>query len=237
MPLKSRRLFPPGMWQWFQPETGWRAPVGLDFDSVVNEIIRHRRANPRFGLRVDWDGVADELDLYTCKRIGNNPQYCISEDEAKKRVRPSQAAQLWRGVANVAGASKRVVVGIGVLLDWLGSGGKAVLPALAASRAEVCSTCPQNSQQDLTSFFTVPASEMIRKQLEIKNDMKLATPLDDKIGVCVACACPLKTKVWTPIKHVLKILPSHDKERLDPRCWILKEANETQETAKQATPA
>lgn len=98
---------------------------------------------------------------------------------------------------------------------------------LAESRAGICSDCPQNSPKTWKDFFNVSAQAFMQGQLEKKNEMKLETSIDDKLGVCQACLCPMKLKVWTPLKHILAKMPADVKPRLDPRCWILKETPAT----------
>jgi hypothetical protein len=226
--LKSRRMFPPGGWQFFQPETNWFPPGGLTFDQTVDAIIKHRNANPRFDLPNDVGSVSAELDEFTCLRIRNDPNYCDGfhvpgGDVTKKAPQPSWLQAQSRKLANAAGSGKKVAAGIAILIDWLGHGAKPVEKKMAESRAALCGGCPLNAPGDLTSFFTVPASETIRRQIEIKNDMKLETAWDKKLGVCTACACPLKTKCWTPLNHILKHMSTESIGKLDPRCWMLKE--------------
>lgn len=213
------------MFQFHQPETGWRLQTGLTFEDAVDAIIKHRLANPRFSDKwsTDWNDVADELDRVTCKRIKYHKDYCTEGDTApKKAPGPSLPKAAGHGEGVVAGA-KKIVVGIGVLFDWLGSGAKAVDSALAEIRAQTCARCPLNGNGDLTSLFTVPASRMIQQQIEIKTKMRLATSLDDSLGVCDACLCPLKLKVHTPLEHILERLSEDQKAQLHPDCWMLKE--------------
>jgi len=224
--LKSRRIFPPGGWAFFQPQTGWNARPGATFEETVRELIKHRSANPRFNLSTDFDEVAAELDQYTCLRLGNNPEYCASalgEDLSKKAESPlpwrTAAAGLEAGVAAV----KKVGAGVGALLDWLGEGGNPVDSKLAEHRAGVCAVCPLNQQADLTSFFTAPASNLIRKQIEIRKGLRLETTHDEKLGVCGACACPLRLMVHAPLAHKLRHMTPAALSRLDPACWVLSE--------------
>jgi hypothetical protein len=98
---------------------------------------------------------------------------------------------------------------------------------VAERRASVCVNCPKNEPGDLTRFFTVPASEAIRKQLERAHLLKLHTQSDSQINVCGACLCPLRLKVWFPISFILKHMTDDVKAELQPespRCWILDEA-------------
>lgn len=225
MQLKSQRSFPPGGFRFTEPKTGWQSALGRTFDETVDDIISHRLANPRYASQwaTEWGDVARELDAYTCKRIKYDPQYCRDDAESKKATRLQTIAPVGGGQGGVAGASKKIMAGIGVLIDWLGSSAKVVPQALAENRAEICASCPQNGPGDLTRLFTVPASKLIMSQLEIKEDMKLSTSHDGELNICMACLCPLKLKVHAPISHVRDHLSEQVIEALDPRCWITKE--------------
>lgn len=226
MPLLSRRQFPPGGFLFFEARTNWSSTPGFTFDQTVEEIIRHRLANPRFASQwnTDVDTVAEELDAYTCVRIAMDSNYCSGGSPNFPSV--PLTPRPWPGlpsVGAVAGGVRKVVTGIAVLLDWLGAGGKPVAPERAEARAALCDGCPQNTQGNLTDFFTVPTSEMIRKQLAIRTDLKLSTTHDDWLHVCMACFCPMKLKVHTPLQHILKHLQPDQRAKLDSRCWIPKE--------------
>lgn len=223
MPLKNHRTFPPNGFSYFQAATGWSARPGATFDEVVTELIAHRAANPRFNLPLDRETVSAELDEYTCIRIANNPEYCMGGIIPKAPLPPPWPARAAGKLGVAVAAGSKVIAGVGVLLDWLGEGAKPVDAGLAETRARICSDCPQNQPGDLTSFFTAPASDMIRKQIEMKYEMKLETPFDSKLGVCRICACPLRTKTWTPIEHVLKHLKPELKTQLPDFCWMIKE--------------
>jgi len=93
---------------------------------------------------------------------------------------------------------------------------------LADSRAAICADCPKNDGGDFTAYFTEPIANKIRTQLEIRGDLQLRTPSDEKLTVCSACDCPLKLKVWVPLDHILAHTSPEVKTKLDPRCWILK---------------
>jgi len=225
MPLKSRRIFPPNGFKFYEARTGWSVAGGLDFDQVVASIIKHRLANPKFANEwaTDTITVADELDNYTCQRIGNDPNYCDGGSppsfQAGLFSPTHRISQRWSEKVGAVGAVRKIATGIGIITDWLGSGAKPVAKELAEKRAAVCVTCPHNGQGDLTSIFTVPASEMIRKTIAIKNDMKLTTPYDDKLGVCDICDCPMKTKIFTPISHIESHLSDKIKSQLPDFCW------------------
>lgn len=223
MKLKSRRVFAPGGWRFFQPETGWSPDGGLTFEQTVQAIINHRRANPRFNLPTEQQAVENELDLYTCLRIAGDPNWCEGGDLPGPKSPGLSSPRQWTGrsAAVVVAGAKALVSGINILIDWLGSGGVPVDKELAEQRAEICAGCPQNTKEGVAmSWFTQPASELIRKQLEIRKELTLATAYDDKLGVCAACYCPLKLKTWTPLSHILEHLKPEQSAALDARCWI-----------------
>lgn len=109
------------------------------------------------------------------------------------------------------------------LLDWIRSGRAAVTSGTSAARAATCVACTKNGEGPLTQWFTEPASEVIKHEIEKRADFKLKTPYDAALGVCEACHCPLKTKVHEPIDLVLKHLKPSQEEKLWERCWIIHE--------------
>lgn len=244
--LISRRSFPPNGFRFFEPKTGWpKNPIGYfagkHFDQVVEEVIQHRLKNPRWANQwaTDFETVANEVDNYTSFDIGMDPNYCtggVAPSFPQSPPPPLSSGQNANGVGVVV-AAKKVIAGIGVLLDWLGSGGKSVPNEQAEARARVCSDCPKNRPGNLTDWFTIPASERIRRQLEIRNDMKLATTFDDRLNVCEACLCPLRLKVHTPIKYVLEKLTPEGKAALDERCWMLAEEKQLTEPPPEESHA
>lgn len=231
MSLLQRRVFPPGGFQYTQAQTGWTAPPGATFDEVVVAIIRHRQANPRFGLPTDPEMVANELDMFTCLRLNNDPNYCSPMGEPPKPSGLSpQTSPTWRARAGqkaaavagrVAAGVGKVRVGVRVLLDWLGSGGKPVAPALAEARAAVCAKCPHNKQGGLETWFTAPIAEIIRQQLAVKNDMQLTTSQDAVLWTCDVCICKMDLKVWCPLSFIKENpLPPESVAQLPDFCWL-----------------
>lgn len=95
--------------------------------------------------------------------------------------------------------------------------------SVAETRASVCAGCEKNGRGGLEHYFTVPASQAIKLQLEIRNELKLETGYDDKLNVCEACLCPLKLKVWCPLDHIMKEMDAATKAKLWTGCWILSE--------------
>jgi hypothetical protein len=75
----------------------------------------------------------------------------------------------------------------------------------------------------MSNFYTRSASELLRMQMQTAQELDLTTPYDSKLGVCAACDCPMRLKVWTPLKLILEHLLPEAKAALDPKCWILDE--------------
>lgn len=225
--MKSRNDWPPAGWIYVQPQTGWQSQGQQSFTGLVNSLIAHRLANPglvkKHNWATDFESVANEVDAYNDARCRAHGwlNYVTGDQTVPFPVAPRPFSPR-RGVV-VGTTLKHVSAGVKTLLDWLGSGGRPVEQALAEKRATVCMTCPQNGTGGLEHYFTVPASQAIKLQLEIKNDLKLATSHDAILNVCEACSCPLKLKVWCPLDHILKEMDEATKAKLDPRCWILSE--------------
>lgn len=186
-----------------------------------------RQANPflaeRHGWRVDQAGVEADIDAYNTARCiaGGWLGFVVMDDLAPPAplyvIPPAEK----KSRTSVAGRVKNVTAGVGLLVDWLGSGAQPVEQAVADSRALICATCPRNNGGDFVAYFTKPIADMIRTQLEIRGDLQLRTEHDGNLTVCSACSCPIKLKVWVPTDHVLSHTSDEVKKQLDPRCWIL----------------
>ena len=211
-------------WQ-AQPQTMW------DFKLLCKEIQKHRQLNPRFRLNTDLVAIANEVDRVNAERmamIPNAQTYYIddaspalpmnSDSPPNPQVPPPSSSLL-----DAAGAAlAKMASGVGVLYDWLGSGGTPVDNATAEARAQICAVCPRNGKGGLSRFFTEPAAALITKQLEQRKDLNLSTSVDDKLGICEACGCVNKLKVHVPIEYILAKMSEQVRADLDKSCWILK---------------
>lgn len=95
MPLiRTTGAWPAGGWAFTDSRTGYRFP-GMDctFDEQVNRIIQFRLSNPRVfdptkpedAKLINKSEVASELDLYTCRRLGFDKRFCVSEGEVRNQ--------------------------------------------------------------------------------------------------------------------------------------------------------
>jgi hypothetical protein len=66
--------FPPGGWQFFQPETGWsiKRPMEASFHEAVNMIVKHRRANPVLAETATREQAHTDLIAFTRARLKLN---------------------------------------------------------------------------------------------------------------------------------------------------------------------
>lgn len=229
--LLSRTKFPPGGFQVLIPEAGMKTPVSGGFQEMVEWLVRFARSNP---------GLTERLKLPTTKAGGEawvddyNARRCVAGGWLNF-VNISSAAPL-----AVAEAQKKTSLGSAVggvvrkgraaasaYLSMFGATGP-VDKALAASRAAVCSACPQNDiKGGLWDYVAKAAADDIMAILGALKDMDLTTPHHASLGVCRACSCPMKAKVFTALSVIESKMPAESwplLPRNNPRCWILAES-------------
>lgn len=237
--LKSRTVFPPGGWLFRQPQTGWPADPqkefnGATFDQVVDKIIAHREANPRFKLPLDREIVEQELEIFTAFRLrsvkGSASYLAVGPAEIPKAPAPLSSLGLAGVAGTVGGAVRKIVAGVGVMADWFGSGLQPVSGAEAQSRADVCTgrgrsdgRCPLNKPTHWTEWAKEAIAARIKSQVEAKAQMELHVEGEAELGTCSACTCVLPLKVWTPLEHIKAHMTEEDAKALDSRCWITKQ--------------
>lgn len=222
--LKSRTQAAIGGFQFIDAPISGDVIQDWSFQNIVQTVINRRLQNPRFGLATDVVTVSNEVDLQNAQRMRTikGGDYYVQDTGGELPSVPFPPAHR-SGLQSVAARSENIADGAAILLEWLGSGGQGVDGALATKRAENCALCPQNGKGDWTTYFTAPAAAIIRRQLHQKDGLKLTTPLDDSLGVCKACSCPLKLKVHVPLAHITAHTRPEVLTRLDPRCWMLLE--------------
>ena len=74
--------------------------------------------------------------------------------------------------------------GKAILDDWLGDGGKPVLPERAEARADVCKDCPKNHKPkwwDLVAHAKDKVAEQIHKHIEAKNGLGMRVSCEDDL--------------------------------------------------------
>ena len=223
--LKSRMNSPPNGFLYHQKETNWQswkvAPITqYDFKQLCLALQAHRRANPQYHLATDLAVIEAEVDQANAVRVAampNTESYLMNTEAPVPFLQAPKAKPL-----NAAEKVSALAAGAETVDDFLESGEQPVNVEVATERAQICAECPQNGRGDMTRWFTIPASELIRKQLERREQRGLTTMLDGQLGICTACLCPLKLKVHFQLPFILKHMSDDVKKKLDPRCWITK---------------
>lgn len=231
MRLKSTTEFPPGSFQYLQSQTGWSAIPG-SFDSVVRQVIGHRIGNKaisqQYNLSTDYTLVSAEVDEFNAARcVASGWNGFVIEAPAPSFRPPTVFKKLSQNV--VGAGAKRIVAGVKAVALWLGDGLKPVAQDLAEQRAKTCAVrdnglpCPMNGDPNFIERLSAIGAAEVRVMLEIKNDLALKTPYDDKLQTCTGCGCTLKTKIWAPLEHIAATMSAEVRSGLDSGCWVISE--------------
>jgi len=230
MRLKDRNKPIPGGYRYYQPETNFFPTPHSSFDSCVVQIIKHRAGNPwlveKNGWSVDPQAVAAELDAYNtkvCAEMGWSAYIADGEPGDPKVPFLALPPTIKSSLSKIGHFGRNVAEGASVIAEWEISGGKIVSQEQAEARAGTCVKCPKNVGGDLLSFFTKQAASLITLQLESKNNMKLSTSLDLQLGICDACGCVNKLKIWCPLDIIQAKIKPETKAALHSDCWIIHE--------------
>ena len=115
--------------------------------------------------------------------------------------------------------------GAAILRDWLGDGGVPVPQEQAEQRAMTCvygdsgRRCPYNVAPRWWETAVHAAAGIIKRHLEVKNQMGLVVKVENDLSMCRICGCSMPTKVWCPIEHVRAHTPDGQKEKYPAWCW------------------
>jgi hypothetical protein len=233
--LKDRQRQVPGGYQFFLPQLKWSAPKNFpSFTVLCDSLSAVVAANPFLAGKHHWPterrALEDWVDLYNatlCQRMGWD-DYITKGDEGVSvpKSMPPHQSQMLQSLRSAAGAAKALVAGAKTLIAWLDSGDPPVDRDVATARAVVCVACPHNNQGDLTSWFTIPASELIRRQIAKLQERAISTIHDEKLHLCDVCLCPLKLKVHTPKPYILSHLDPEVLAKLKavPGCWVVNDS-------------
>lgn len=220
MPLKERfKQIPQGL-QFLQPETQWKPRPWASFDEIVNSLISHRQGNPSLlakGWSTDRKTVESEVDAYNtaiCKAMGWT-DYIVEGGGAAATPFPAQSPQ-----RSLLERSRQLAAGAGVQIDFIKSREEAVPAETAAVRAKICVDCQFNVKGGLETFFTKPASEAVRRGLELARGWKLSIPQSEMVNICDVCLCPLKLKIWIPLSFIQARMPAEVGAAMPDWCWI-----------------
>jgi hypothetical protein len=228
--LKNRQLQIPGGLVFYLPVVKWKAPKGASFNVICDGLERVIRGNPKLAEKHKWptdrqsiEDWVDHFNAVACLRMGWDAYIVTGTNPTVPKSSPRHLQETLQSLSAAAVAAKELVAGARTLMEWIDSKEPAVPAEESLRRATICSQCPQNQAGDWTKWFTVPAAEIIKRQVEKLHSRQLSTPRDDDLHLCVACHCPLKVKVHTPIAWIKKRLSPGQLGRLRQgrNCWIL----------------
>lgn len=221
MRLKSLTSHPANGFKFFQAETNWHAPDWMSFPDLVAEVIKHRRANPRFNLATDRATVEHEVEQQNVARLlsmKNGRQFLLDDGAAPPPVFPDRPQRL-AALGAVTEGVKRYVVGAATMKSWFGAGMQPVAKEQAEHRAAICVACPQNVPKTASEIL----GEGMLKTIQAMNSLKLETSQGDKLKACGVCLCWNPLKVFVPLKHIVDNEDPAILASMPQNCWVPQE--------------
>lgn len=106
-------------------------------------------------------------------------------------------------------------------VDWIGDGLRPVERRDAQSRANTCLQCPLHDPN--SPMVKGAIASVVKAQVEMKNKMQLRVDGEKSLGICTACGCVMRLKIWVPLKTILAGSEQATLDALHPDCWIKKE--------------
>lgn len=221
--LKTLNTVPPGGWIYVQEYTDngvkkskrwvYFGPISI----AAGEIADFRKGNniPRATI----EEVIQDVEEYTCQRLGNDPTYCRVKKNSTVRERllsfkESVVAGAIRAVGNAKTGSK-------ILTDWLGSGGTPVPDDKAQARANVCIGCKEfNREGHFFAKLTGAIARAILEQRREKNRLGRKVVGEEELHTCTVCDCHLPLKVWVPLETILDRTHPDIQKEFPAYCWI-----------------
>lgn len=226
----NEHTIPPGGWQFYQPETKWRAPtpIASTLNQTVVLIVAMRKQNPaitaKFTLATNPEAVKTEVLRFNRKRLG----LPLEGTPVPFRV-PRSSSNVARAVAAEArpvdalSGLKRAANGTAVGLEWLGKGAQTVPQELADKRARTCVECPKNVDGDW--YVRAPAA-LIQKAIEAwkkltgNAEFQFETQQGDKLKSCDVCKCLMRLKCFVPLNVILDKTSPEIMAEFPQNCWI-----------------
>jgi len=205
------------------PEAGQARPWSGSFSEIVRKELDFRSRNPALveknGWSLDPDDIAEDVDRYNSKRMLAagylNFIDLEGEPDAQKKM---TLTGMFRNAVN---AAAHVKTALSIYRDLFGPEGKVVAKEEAERRGSVCVACPKNDTAGgLKKYFVKEAARELMLVAGMLKDMDVTTSLDDKLGVCQACECPLRAKIFIRNDVLKKNTKADQIAKLDPNCWI-----------------
>jgi hypothetical protein len=195
------------------PPQGWHYPqqisngqnvriTGFSFEMLLDAMLDFRRRHPELcggTAQATMEVVRADLKAYLCKHFRQN---C-----ADSPTSPTITS------ANGIGVTNRYQSPIDKAGDWLARIGHQRLEridaALAAHRAQICASCPQNVRW---ATPCAPCNDSILVRIQNAKG-SLATPYDRNLQVCRIYGHTNEVAVWLADTH------SSSEQQPPPICW------------------
>ena len=197
---------------------------------MVTAFMSIVKRNPALAQQLGWPtdqrGAENFVDERECRRLlaAGFPTFVDLEvPAAPSRWNPSAVKKNWRGAA--AAVINGGKAAFAAYASMFGPGGKPVDRALAETRAQVCVGCPKNDVAGgLSAYFLESTANGMLSLLGALKDLDVSTSVDDWLGVCKACTCPTRAKVFVPLAVIVANMPAAVWPELSSDCWILRES-------------
>ncbi len=235
MRLKSRLKFVPKGFQLNLPELGMRKPLNGSFNQMADAFSNIVAKNPALAQKQGWptNRVDQEnwLDERECKRMiahGWGEQFVdFDADTPIQKKTITGTNRLFKSAASVVGKVKTAAA---IYADLFGPEGKVVDKAEAERRAKICVACPAlDRTSGLKGYFVQEAARELMGLFSLLKSKDVTTSLDDQLGICRACSCPMRAKVFITGEVLRENIPAEDIAKLDPGCWIPGEISKGEE--------
>lgn len=221
MRLKSREKWVPHGFQILLPEIGMKEPITGSFNAVVNAFARIVEKNPALAEKKGWpkdrQSQEDWIDEREAQRMAAHGWLNFVEMEGQ----PPTIQKKTSLVARVGSVAVGVKTAAAIYADLFGPDGKIVSKEEAERRAAVCVQCPEHDTSGgLKKYLVDKAAKEIMGVFSMLKSKDATTSLDDKLGVCKVCECPMRAKIFIEAHVLKKNLKPEQISKLDPNCWI-----------------
>lgn len=209
-----------------------KASLHGSFREMVLAFMAVVKRNPALAQQLGWPttqaGAEAFVDERECRRLlasGYGSFVDLEVPATPTRWNPSEVKKNWRGAAAaVINGGKAAFAAYSSMFGQLGP----VDRTLAEARAAVCLACPKNDVAGgLPAYFLESTANGILSLLGALRDLDVSTSVDDRLGVCKACTCPTRAKVWVQLEVIKKDMPAAiwpELQKEGTPCWILRES-------------
>lgn len=199
-----------------------KTPISGSFNEIVDAFARIVAKNPTLAQKHGWPDYREAqenwLDEREARRMAAHGWHGFIEMEGELPPLEKKKTSL---VARAGAVAGKVKTALAIYRDLFGPDGKVVAKEEAERRASICSVCPRNDLAGgLTKYFLKEAASEIMMVAGMLKKRNVSTSLDDKLGVCQICLCPLGAKIHVESDILKKHIKPDEIAKLPANCWI-----------------